>query len=76
MKVKTSITLSPTTLVELDHVARDAASRSHVIETAILEFLARRKRDERDARDLELLDRHADALNAEMDDVLAFQADA
>jgi hypothetical protein len=38
-------------------------------------FLARRARAAREARDLEILNATADALNREMEDVLADQAD-
>jgi hypothetical protein len=46
-----------------------------VIEDAAREFLTRRARAARESRDLEILDRSADALNREMEDVLAYQAD-
>jgi metal-responsive CopG/Arc/MetJ family transcriptional regulator len=72
MKVKTSVTLSADTMRELDRVA-GRSSRSHVIETAVSEYLVRRARAARDARDRELLDQQADALNEEAADALAFQ---
>ncbi len=40
---------------------------------AVRVFLAQLKRRERDARDLEIINRNADALNAEAEDVLAYQ---
>jgi hypothetical protein len=46
-----------------------------VIEDAAREFLARRARAARDARDLAILNDSADALNREMEDVLAYQAE-
>ena len=45
------------------------------LEDAAREFLARRSRAAREARDLGILNEAADDLNREMDDVLAFQAD-
>lgn len=71
MKVKTSITLSPEALRALDEVAGEL-SRSRVIELAILEFIERRHRAARDARDLEILNRSAEALNREVEDILAY----
>jgi metal-responsive CopG/Arc/MetJ family transcriptional regulator len=75
MKVKTSITLSEEVLQAVDELAMKAGGRSQVIETALRDFLARRKRATRDARDLALLNRDADALNAEMADILEYQAE-
>jgi metal-responsive CopG/Arc/MetJ family transcriptional regulator len=72
MRVKTSITLSEDTLRALDRAAGSAA-RSPLIEVAIKEFLERRYRVARDARDREILDRTAESLNDEITDALAFQ---
>jgi hypothetical protein len=46
-----------------------------VIEEAAREFLARRARASREARDLAILNQTAEELNREMEDVLAYQAD-
>lgn len=75
MRVKTSVTIDERVLRGIDKVTSRARSRSRVIEDAAREFLARRARAARESRDLEILDRSADALNREMDDVLAYQAD-
>jgi metal-responsive CopG/Arc/MetJ family transcriptional regulator len=74
MKVKTSITLSEHALAEVDRLAAHS-TRSAVIEAAVLEYAARRRRVARDSRDLRILDDRADALNAEVEDVLLYQAD-
>ena len=57
---------------ELDRIA-GRSSRSRVIETAVSEYLVHRARAARDARDRELLDQQADALNEEAAAALAFQ---
>ena len=75
MKQKTSITLSPETIRAIDEVAGETSNRSRVIEMAVLEFLERRKRRLREARDLEILDAAADELNREVEDVLDYQAE-
>jgi predicted transcriptional regulator len=75
MKQKTSITLSPETIRAIDDVAGKTSNRSRVIEMAVLEFLERRKRRLREARDLEILDAAADELNREVEDVLDYQAE-
>jgi len=75
MRVKTSVTIDARVLRAIDKAAGNR-SRSRVIEDAAREFLARRARAAREARDLAILNETADALNAEMEDVLAYQADA
>ena len=75
MKVKTSITLSPETLRIVDRLAGRRSNRSRVIEAAVLQLARQQKAAERDARELALLNRRAEALNAEMEDVLRDQAD-
>lgn len=75
MRVKTSITLPEEILHALDRVGGRGTNRSKLIEQAIAFFLAARARDARDARDREILDREADALNAEVTDALRFQVD-
>jgi len=75
MKVKTSVTLSPETLLAIDEIAGELLNRSRVIEQAVLEFIERRRRADRDARDLEILNRSADVLNEEVEDILAYQVE-
>lgn len=75
MRLKTSITLAEETVRELDEVAARGANRSRVIEEAVVEYLDRRRRERRDARDIEILNRNATALNREVEDVLSYQAD-
>ena len=53
----------------------DRRSRSRIIEDAARDYLAREARLARDTRDREIIDQAADALNAEMEDVLSYQAD-
>ena len=43
MKVKTSVTLSPSAIQAVDQIASSRSSRSRVIGQAILEFLERRR---------------------------------
>jgi len=75
MRVKTSVTIDERVLRAIDRVATPTRSRSRLIEDAAREFLARRARSAREARDLAILNEAADALNHEMEDVLAYQAD-
>lgn len=75
MRVKTSVTIDEAILRAIDKVTSRTRSRSRVIEDAAREFLARRARAAREARDLAILNEAADALNREMEDVLTFQVD-
>lgn len=75
MRVKTSVTIDERVLKAIDKATTRTRSRSRVLEDAAREFLARRARAAREARDLGILNESADALNEEMDDVLAYQAD-
>jgi metal-responsive CopG/Arc/MetJ family transcriptional regulator len=74
MRVKTSVTIDDKVLRAIDRVTSPTRSRSRVLEDAAREFLARGARAAREARDLEILNGAAEALNREMEDVLAFQA--
>ena len=75
MKVKTSITLSPAAIEAIDEIAGTRSSRSRVIEQAVAEFVATHRRRERDAKDLEILNRSAERLNRETEDVLRYQVE-
>jgi len=75
MKVKTSITLSSAAIEAIDEVAGPGVPRSRIVEQAVLEFVDRRRRQQREARDLEILNRSADRLNRETENVLAFQVE-
>jgi len=75
MKIKTSITLSKELLREIDaRVARQERSRSEFIEDAVRAFLAQADRVALLDREAVLLRKHAAALNAEMADILEYQA--
>jgi metal-responsive CopG/Arc/MetJ family transcriptional regulator len=75
MKVKTSITLSAELLRRIDALASQYGTRSALIEQAVREFLAAQAKRTREAQDLEILNRRAQALNAEAEDVLSYQVE-
>ena len=75
MKVKTSVTLSEEILAEVDRLLERGGSRSAVLEQALREFLASRKRRRRDAQDLRILNSRAEELNEEALDVLDYQVE-
>jgi metal-responsive CopG/Arc/MetJ family transcriptional regulator len=74
MKEKTSITLSKEVLAGVDRMAGSKQSRSAFIEAVLAQYLRKQARAQIEARDLELINKAADELNAEVEDVLRYQA--
>lgn len=72
-KAKTSVTLSSNLLKVIDRLA-GSNQRSAWIEIAVRAYARRELRRERRTRELELLNRHAGALNAQGDDSATYQA--
>ena len=70
MRVKTSITLPEELLSRLDRVDKN---RSALLERAAEAYLARLEREQRDRRDVEIIDRNAARLNREALDALGYQ---
>jgi len=75
MRVKRSVTIDAASSRVIDKATTRTRSRSRVIEDAAREYLFRRDRAAREARDLAILNEAADELNREMEDVLAYQRD-
>jgi metal-responsive CopG/Arc/MetJ family transcriptional regulator len=74
MKEKTSITLSSDLLTQVDRLAGSKLSRSAFIEQVLRSYFRERARKQVHARDLDRINAAADRLNAEAEDVLAYQA--
>ena len=72
--MKTSVTLSEDLLKLVDQVARKGEARSQVLERLAREGLTARLRREAGERDRARIDDQADALNAEVEDLLRYQA--
>ena len=75
MKRKTSVTLSEDIVKTIDRLTKTGESRSTTIERLLRERLAAEARELADRRELALIDRHAEELNAEAADVLQYQVD-
>jgi metal-responsive CopG/Arc/MetJ family transcriptional regulator len=75
VKIKTSVTLSEELLQQIDALLSQYGTRSALIEQAVRDFLAAQAKRRRDAQDLEILNRHAETLNVEAEDVLSYQVD-
>jgi metal-responsive CopG/Arc/MetJ family transcriptional regulator len=73
MKVKTSITLSREVMEAIDELGEESGNRSEFIEAALRSYIAQKKRDDQNRRDLEIMNRCHARLNLEAEDVLAFQ---
>jgi metal-responsive CopG/Arc/MetJ family transcriptional regulator len=73
MKEKTSVTLSKAVLAGIDRLAGSKQSRSAFIEAVLAQYLRQQTRAQVEARDLELINKHADELNEEVEDVLRYQ---
>jgi metal-responsive CopG/Arc/MetJ family transcriptional regulator len=73
MKVKTSITLSKDLLKAIDQFSGQYKNRSDFLEVAARALVAQLSREARNAKDLEILNQHADELNREAADVLTYQ---
>jgi metal-responsive CopG/Arc/MetJ family transcriptional regulator len=73
MKEKTSITLSSEVLSGIDRLAGNKQSRSAYIERVLRHYLRERARADVQARDLDRLNRAAQRLNAEAEDVMEYQ---
>lgn len=73
MKVKTSITLSKELLREIDNLQTGEKNRSGLIEKAIRFYIERIKRELRERKDVEIINRHAEKLNREAEEVLSYQ---
>lgn len=75
MKLKTSVTLSEDLLAGVKRAARRGESRSETVERLLRERLNEVAQRERHAREVAQINRHADALNSEAADVLAYQGE-
>jgi len=73
MKVKTSISLSEELLKAIDRYGKPYRNRSDFIEAAIWAFVDQIVRERQNARDIDIINRNADRLNAEAQDVLTYQ---
>ncbi len=73
MKVKTSITLSEDLINNIDEFLGKRKNRSGFIEKAVRHYIERQAYEEKNIKDLEILNKKADKLNREAEDVLSYQ---
>jgi metal-responsive CopG/Arc/MetJ family transcriptional regulator len=72
MKVKTSITLSEDLLATIDRQMGTHKNRSEFIEAVLWAFVSQVRRAEQNARDIQIINQHAEQLNSEAADVLEY----
>jgi metal-responsive CopG/Arc/MetJ family transcriptional regulator len=73
MKIKTSLSLSEELITRIDELS-GRKNRSEFVEKALLDYLERQMRKERDMKDLAIINKKAGKLNEEAEDVLSYQA--
>jgi len=73
MKIKTSVTISQELLQVMDEFLDSDKNRSLFLEKAAWVYIAKLRRAQRNARDIEIINQRADYLNAEVIDALAYQ---
>ena len=74
MKIKTSLTLSEELISIIDKKSINHKSRSDFIENALWTYLNYLIRQEKNKRDLIIINENSDSLNREAQDVLDYQA--
>jgi len=72
MKVKTSITISKKILASIDSLLEKKENRSEFIERILSDFLVKINDSSHSTKDLEIINRNADRLNKEAEDVLKY----
>jgi metal-responsive CopG/Arc/MetJ family transcriptional regulator len=75
VKIKTSVTLSEELIQQIDALSSQYGTRSALIEQAVRDFLAAQAQRTRDMQDLEILNRRAETLNVEAEDVFSYQVE-
>lgn len=73
MKVRTSVTLPKELLVKVDALAGKKHGRSAIVESALVEYIAKEKPKTLNRRDIKILNDYAEKLNKEAIDVLEYQ---
>ncbi|MCE7989790.1 MAG: hypothetical protein DYG89_52255 [Caldilinea sp. CFX5] len=73
MKIKTSVTISQELLHVMDEFLDVDKNRSLFLEKAAWSYIAKLRRAQRNARDIEIINQRAEYLNAEVLDALTYQ---
>jgi metal-responsive CopG/Arc/MetJ family transcriptional regulator len=75
MKVRTSVTLPKELLIQVDALVGKNRKRSAVVESALIEYVAKEKPSPLNLRDIEIINRNAELINKQVEETLEFQAE-
>lgn len=75
MRVRTSVTLPKELLVKVDALAKKQNGRSAVVESALIDYVAKSKPQNVNRRDIEIINRNAELINKQVEETLEFQAE-
>jgi metal-responsive CopG/Arc/MetJ family transcriptional regulator len=73
MSVRMSVVLPDDLVQTVKILSHQYKSQSVFVETALRRFISQIRREEQHQRDIEIINRHADWLNAETQDALRYQ---
>jgi metal-responsive CopG/Arc/MetJ family transcriptional regulator len=73
MSTRMSVVLPDDLAQTVKILSHQYKSQSDFVETALRRFIRQIRREEQQQRDLEIINRHADELNAETQDALRYQ---
>ncbi len=75
MRVRTSVTLPKELLIKVDALTGKTRKRSSVVESALIEYVAKEKPEDINGRDVEIINRNANLINRQVEETLEFQAE-
>jgi metal-responsive CopG/Arc/MetJ family transcriptional regulator len=75
IKIKTSITISKKILASIDALLKEKENRSEFIEKILKDYLRSTNLKSHSTKDLAIINRNADRLNKEAEDVLNYQVE-
>lgn len=73
MSVRMSVVLPDDLVQTVTILSHQYKSRSALVEMALRRFISHLRREEQQQRDIEIINRYADQLNAETEDALHYQ---
>ncbi|CAN5538512.1 hypothetical protein BH10ACI2_BH10ACI2_04750 [soil metagenome] len=75
MKVRTSVTLPRELLLKVDALTGKTRKRSSVVESALIEYVAKERPSDVNQRDTDIINKNADLINRQIEETLEFQAE-
>ena len=75
MRVRTSVTLPKDLLVKIDALAGKKHQRSAIVESALRDYVAKENGGKLNTRDIEIINKNADLINKQVEEILEFQAE-